>query len=429
MKIYANNLSNNINTPNRNKINDIPLTRKNVNLMDYTNHKYSNTNLIDDLSFTGGVNKLSVIKIDPLHQLIKDLIDFKGDNLEFAKYSFNKIKKHFNFEDLIKNDLHLVNRCEDDTFGAQFNSKTGEFQMDKTACLSLSKGEIASVLRHEFEHFLQHQRMFRHVDIGIGRYLKEEVLSISNKLDSEAYILNQKIDPIERQECINKYSNNFEDINMDFWNKIISTKGALKKDSVEAKLAKKEFEKLSQYWQKSYIDVNEIIGEEGLPLLQATKYYDKHKIGVQNDYWNNPIEIGARKAENNFLKQYLKISKESYIINKQITEDNEEFECIQEFMNNINVRFKNNNLPDRFKAYIYDDSTKKFLKEQPKNQDVYIIDCIKTASKNVKELSDKDAEINLLVFRNFIKEGDIRLYSQNETDNFLKFSEDLKIKS
>lgn len=424
MKIYANTITN-INPVAKNQQGSV-FSAKNTTPAAFADNKPANSGLIDYLSFTGAINQASIVKPNSIHQLIKDLIDFKGDNFEFAKYSFNKIKKHFGFEDLIKDDIHLVDRYKGNDFEAQFSSKTGEFEIDKITCLNLTRCEIASVIRHEFEHFLQAQRMFRHEDIGIGKCLKKDILQITELFDNEAYVLNQKVDPKQRQKFIDENSNNFEGINMDFWNKIISTKGILKKDDPEAKLAKKEFEKL--YSHKIYINFNKFDAKDrkALPIWQTTTYYDNHNIGNSDNYWTQPLEIAARKVEENFLKQYLKVSKESYSPSEQKFKDTEEFESIQEFMKSMAERFKNNNLPNLFKGYIYDKLTSNILNDKSIFDSSCSLQHIKEVTANVKSLSDDTIKNYLSLFKYRLDNGTIRLYNKKETDNFLKFAENFE---
>lgn len=368
------------------------------------------------LNFTGGINKLSVLKTNSLESLLHDLTGFKGDNVEFAKHTFDKFKKHFGYEDLMADNLQMVDRAKNESFVARFNDRTGEFQMDKQTCLSISRGEIASVLRHEFEHFFQFGRMFRSEEIGIEKYLKEETISIVKKVDKEAYILGEEINPQERQKYLDSSSVDVSMMNMDFWTKIIARKGILKKDTAEAVQAKEEFEALMEY--KPYINASELKDYSGLPKFQETIYYDAHEIGVMDNYWNNPIEIGARKEEKFLLESYLKLTKEPYTPHPLMVEDQGTFGGINRLMNTFQEKFKSNNLPDRFKAFVYDGIVSKFLKDS--NRNPYVKDCIQEASKTIKGLSESEVKIELITFKKMMEKGYMRLSSKEETDDFMK---------
>lgn len=416
MKITANNALMNMGLSSQRKYVENFLTpNSNASVYTSVDNKKVESPFGNHLNFTGAINRLKLVKENPLESLFRDLIDFKGDNIEFAKHTFNKYKKHFGYEDLIADNLEIVSKEQNLGFGARFMFRTGEFQMNKRACLALSRCEIASVLRHEFEHFFQFGRMFRSEEIGIGKYLREESKNIVKSVEDEAYILGEEIPQNVRQRSIDSNLQDFSIMNMNFWNKIIDNKGILKKDTVEAKQAKKEFEDLMGY--ESYIDVTSLKKYSGLPRLQETIYYDAHGIGAADNYWNNPLEIEARKVEKSFLKTYLKFSKESYTPNNQIVWDQEKFKGIDELIKAFKEKFKNNHLPHRFKADVYDEIVSKFLKEN--SGDLYVIDCIKEASKEIRALTAEEISLKLLNFKKLIKKGDIRLYSKEETDNFM----------
>ena len=107
------------------------------------------------LSFKGNIIKIHTDNPNSLGILIKELINYKGDNLDFAKFAFNKLKTHLGYKNLIKDNFKLVDIPDEGT-GSRFNYRTGEFQMDKSTCLMLSRAEIASVLRHEFTIYSQY---------------------------------------------------------------------------------------------------------------------------------------------------------------------------------------------------------------------------------------------------------------------------------
>lgn len=427
MKIVINNELNNARFLGQRKYAQNTLISKDgVSTCQSSDIKQIENPFVNHLSFTGGINKLNIVKTNSLESLIQDLIDFKGDNIEFAKHSFNKLKKHFGYGDLITDNLEIVNKEESSGLAlskvAEFNYPTGKFWMNKEDCLSLSRCEIASVLRHEFEHFFQFERMFSSEEIGIEKYLKEESRRVFKKTNNEAYIFGIEEVPQVIQNPTNSFS-----MNMKFWSKIIDKKGILKIGTVEAKQAKNEFEALVEY--ESYIDVTRYKEYSGLPRLQETIYYDKHGIGETDDYWNNPLEIGARREEKNFLDKYLKLSKEPYVPNNEIVEVEKTSNGIDELMRAYKEKFKTNHLPDRFKAYVYDEIVSKLLKENlGALKEMHDLDCIKDACKTIKGLSSEEVKTHLLNFKKLIEKGDIRLYSKEETNDFMKLANEFSDK-
>jgi len=368
------------------------------------------------LNFTGGINKISVVKSNTLEPLLRDLIDFKGDNIEFAKHTFSKMKKYFGYEDVMVDNFKIVDECKSGIDGAAFNCRSGDFEMDKESCLSLSRPEIVSVLGHEFEHFFQFDRMFRSEEIGIEKYLKEETLNIVNKVDSEFYVAGIEVTPEEKQKSID-IDKSIELMNMDFWNKIIRKKGIIKKGTLEAKQAKEELEALMSY--KPYLNMEKYTEAPNFPKLQGTIYYDYHKIGDYDYYWNNPMEIGARKAEKSWLDTYLNVSKEPYTPSPQIVKNSDMYASIERFMGTIKEKFESNDLPNRFKADVYDEIVSELQEKNPKG--MYVIDCIKEADKTLKTWTTDEVEEALLDSKYFIEKGYLRFDSPKETDDFMKY--------
>lgn len=412
--------SNNFNHPSLNKYGSTKLACQNSDLNYENNTARQSEPFTSYLNFTGRINKLGVKNPNSLDSLIRSLIDFKGDNFEFAQYAFEKMKTHFGYGDLMHDNFKFVDRCDGQNFAAKFDFTTGGFKFVKSACKMLKKAEIAMTLRHEFEHFLQYDRMFRSEDIGIDKYIRAERIEISKHIKKLAYIVGEEIAPEERPHPTNPYAARYATMNMAFWNKIIESKGLLKKDSAEAKQAMTEFESLMAH--KRYVDVSSLEKCSDFPKLQKTEYYDEHGIGELDNYYRSPIEIGARKAENEFLNRYVELSKKPYTPHKQIDYDKNKFDAIEEFMNASGSKYGNNNLPDRFKAYIYDGITDRYLQKHP-FEDLSILDCLKEVAKQIRAWSKSEAKDKLLGFKKLIDEGLIRLNSQEETDEFMKFAE------
>jgi len=430
MQIVINKTMNNLFQLNRRKYNKFSPT-SNTNVLNYQNNsdtldlstnsksKKRENSAYSNMAFTGGIKPISIRKTKNLKPLFQDLINFKGDNIEFTKYAFGRLKKHFGYEDLIPADINMVNKAEDKNWGAGFNNKTGEFRMDRYTCLTLSRSELASVLRHEFEHLFQFERMFRTEDIGIEKVVKVEAQQIIKSIDSKFYIAGIKVDPRERDEFeINNYNLCLKDINMKFWNNIIHKKGIIKKDSVEAKLAHKEFEDFSNI--KQFIDLTSVENEPDFPMFQKTKYYDSHNIESLYNYVINPLEIGARKAEKSFLKSYLEFSKMPYTPNPQIIKDEEISSAIKMFMLIFDKKFEGKITPERFRAYIYDRIVTEFLEEH--SEKVTILDRIREVPRILESWTDQEFKDKLFYFKYFVEKNYIRLNSQEETENFINWA-------
>lgn len=412
MNISRNTISSNINYQSLNRHDGSIPVCKNKDL------GYKNEPFASYLSFTGGINRLSVTQPSSLDSLIRSLIDFKGDNFEFAKHAFDKIKNHFGYGDLMHDNSRFVDQCELENTGAEFNFRTGEFQMENDACSNLSRPEIASVFWHEFEHFLQFDRMFRTKEIGIGGFLRASAMHLANAVNSKAYIKGKTLNPEKIQRAIDVVSDPTKNMNLDFWNSIIEAKGLLKKDSPEAKQAMEEFERSMSH--KTYIDASCFDLDSDLPLFQASRYYDVHELGTMYNYYTDPLEIEARKVEEEFLDRYVELSNESFTPNEGLASTLESFKAIEEFMHLAGSKYGNNNLPDRFKAYIYDEIVEGYAKKSP---NMLVVDCIKEANRRIKDWSTEEARNNLFKFRQRLDGGVIRLNSQQETDDFMKFAD------
>lgn len=421
MNISTNIVSKNINRQSLNGYGGNKPVCKNKDLVYRNDLTKQRTPFASYLNFTGGINKLGISKPSSLDSLIRSLIDFKGDNFEFAKHAFDKMKSHFGYEDLMHDNFRFVDTCGGGDFEARFNWKSGEFQMDREACLVLSRCEIASSLRHEFEHFFQFERMLRSEEVGLNGLLKEERARVVKVTDSECYILGLKVDPSETQELLNSYHDNLKYINVKFWREIVNSKGMLRKNTTEAKQAKAEFEGLAAV--KPYIKLTNPEDKRIQPLFQESIYYDLHDIGDKYEYWTHPIEVLARKVEKEFLDKYVKLSNQPYIPCKSTVLSEKYFKAIEDFMNSVGSKFGTNNLPYRFKAYIYDAEVHEFLKENPKYTKKDVLACIKGACKRVRALTKKKARVKLLSFKNWLHEGKMRLNSQEETDDFMEFAD------
>lgn len=415
MKVSINSASNNANRPSLNKYGSAISVCQNQNLVS------EKEPFASYLNFTGGINSLSVAKPSALDSLIRSLIDFKGDNFEFAQHAFDKMKIDFGYGDLMHDNFKFVDRCEGESFAAQFNPYTGGFEMDKSACKMLRKAEIAYSLRHEFEHFLQFNRMFRSEEIGVNNWVKADVSRKYKIAEGKGYIFGINIDAEAKQR--RAYPDSYDYLDMDFWSGIIDSKGVLTKDSAEAKQAKEEFESLMKH--KIYINTSELekYNDDRFPKSQKTKYYDEHGIGEQDNYYRNPLEVGARKTENEFLDRYIELSQESYKPHWQIAKDQKRFDAIEDFMNLVSSKYGNNQLPDRFKAYIYDEITEGYLQKHP-DEGLEVIDYLKEAARQIRAWSKSEDKDKLSEFKKLLDAGEIRLTSQEETDEFKKFAED-----
>lgn len=379
-----------------------------------------------------GLNRIiGTKKSNSLGRIFQKLYDFKGDNVDFAQLAFNKIAKYLGLKSLLPKKI-IVTDALNETGAATFRWRTGEFTIDKTSCQEATKASILNSIRHELEHYLQYEKIIRAEGIGIEKI---------SKLEAEKELKNYKGDffeahipeeylPEKRYRSDEGFINVINNaINKKFWQKVIKKRGIIKSGTSDAKKALEYLNAHLIYPRKNNYAQNycKTINMPYEVPHGFNSIYKKDKYHYQ--YVTNPLEVDARKTGKDIQEQYLdfesRITDNPRYIDEEAVEvqriDQLQLDSIKQFDDVFEQKFGKYNLPENFKGYMYFQA---LSKDSSSTQN--ILDAIKAAPQNIKEMDKKSILPFLDLYEFILKRGDIRLRSQDEIDKVNRFIQEYR---
>lgn len=382
-----------------------------------------NKSNIKEVNFGGTIHHL---KANPLERIFRELYEFNGDNIDFAQFAFNRLKKHLELDGVLPKNI-LVIDDPDGKRAAAFRWRTGEFIIDEKYCQESNKGSIINSIRHELEHYLQYEKIVRAKDIGPEKLIKldaEKELEYYKGDFFEAQIPEEHLpeEPYRSDANFIKVLSNAVD--KKFWQKVRRKRGVIKPGTADAQRALRYLNAFLAYPRKDNYAQNfcrthniTYTVPEGFASM-----YKKHKYHYL--YVTNPLEVDAYKVGNDIQEQYLEFESRTTgkprSINKELIEvqrmDQIQLDAIKQFDEVFEEKFGEYNLPDDFKGYMY---FHVMGNENSTNQDM--LDIIKAIPQNMKKM-EKPAILKLLKLYEFVLSEDVvRLRSQEEIDSVSKF--------
>lgn len=394
----------------------------NIKTDSFTHSVYNNSN-IGVINFCGLTPSL---KINPLDKMFQELYEFNGDNVEFAKLAFRKVRNHLGLKDVFTKDLSIVDLDrpnESKRTIAKFLWFSGDLGLDEEALKTSKKADILGEIRHEFEHYLQHEKMMRSEDIGIEKFIEfdnNKTLKNHNEALFEAQMLGEE--GINGEDFLKLKSELYD---IDFWRQVVAKRGTIKSGTSEAEEALRCFDAERLYPDDApYVEYYN--DGCGVPLknpdyLMFIKPYRNEKNNYE--YYTSILETNARDAENAIKKQYQEFIASKTGQKLTAEEEKEPFNLkqlikIKEFDEIFAQKFGKYNLPENFKAYLY----------TLIGCDVPHFDA--SGINNKFENSDKDYILNKLsLYKIFFEQGQVNMRSQDEVDRVNKFIEEYKMKN
>lgn len=392
----------------------------NIQADTFTSSKHNNSN-IGLINFCGLAHPL---KIDPLEKMFQELYEFNGNNVEFAKLSFRKVRDYLGLTDVFTKDLSIINLPQRDGTTALAESLwwSGDIGLDEEVLKTSTKDSILDSIRHEFEHYLQHEKMMRSEDIGIEKFIE---------LDNQKELCKHSADLFEAQmtdeRCMNdgeflEWKNSIVD--RDFWQNVIAKRGIIKSDTPESREALSYLNASLKYPNKhSYVELYHNL--DGIPIknpkyLMFIDQYRNAKIDF--DYYTSILETNARNVGSEIKKQYQEFIYRKTGQNISTAKEKEPFNLeeltkIKRFDEIFEQKFGQYNLPENFKAFMH-----------------AVIGC--DAHHNTTEINNKllNADKDYILFQlnlyeGFLKKGQINMRSQEEIDRVNKFIQEYRLEN
>ncbi|MDD3436393.1 MAG: hypothetical protein PHC64_04480 [Candidatus Gastranaerophilales bacterium] len=379
----------------------------------FMSSKHNNSN-IGLVNFCGLAHPL---KINSLEKMFQELYEFNGDNVEFAQLAFRKVRDYLGLADVFTKDLSIVDLSRPNASKrtiAKFFWFSGDMGLDEEALKTSSRASILGYIRHEFEHYLQNEKMMRSEDIGIERFIEldnQKALKAHKEALFEAQMPSKSC--MSDEEFIEFKTSR---IDRDFWGNVIAKRGVIKSGTPEADEALKYLDAHLSYPEDApYIEYyNEFCD---IPLkhpdyLMFIKPYRDEKNHY--DYYTSILETNARNVENDIRKQYQEFVAKKTGQQSPTVEEKEPFNLqelikIKRFDEIFEQKFGKYNLPENFKAYMYT------LIGYDVHYDTSEI------NNKLLNLTREDILSKLDLYEIFLEKGQVNMRSQEELDCVNRF--------
>lgn len=388
-------------------------------------------------SFLGAIGLGSIIKANEaksqkeLEKIFQELYDFKGDNVDFAKLAFKKIKTYLGLEEILDKDLISRNipthpGCLPTSAG--FDWRKCEFVINEEGCKSETKDSILCSISHELEHYLQYEKIMRFKKIGVDKFaeLYAQFEMAIYKQDFFEANLNELLSKEGEEYLLNTMQGT---INKEVWKDIVNKRGIIKSKSglqqaqqyLEAHFAYPNYDN----YARNYLDYMKEPYDTSYDFFKDLYKTEKAEL----KYYTNKLEMEAKKAGANIQDAYLKfVSKatgEPFIKNS----DQEDFDklniprmtAIKDFDEIFEQKFGKYNLPENFKAFIYAQ-----IKIECNLNAQDGLSLLKLVPQRMKEIDKNFMLKRTQMYEYLLNEGIVNLRSQDEIDRFNRFIQEYK---
>lgn len=361
-----------------------------------------------------------------LEAVFKDLHEFKGDNIEFAKTTYNALRKHYGYEGIL-DDLVLF-ADKNDSGTAYFSAADCHFKLNTADDFNESKADIIDTIGHEFEHFFQYERIFCSEDIGIKKFSEALSEAYSQKFKNYQY---QKYNPsFDSAIPPHKMDVNFiQNSLLQSWGRIIEKKGRIKSGTKETNDALVEFkDAISNKWKKTDFIKDDVTASPNIPdaFPEFSGMYDSFHSNW--NYYYNPNEVKAREAGASLSKKFLgyqsKIEGKKVEIKEKSGFVKNIAEPTNEYINTLRKVYKSNNLPQEFLKYIYGDLCMDvYAISQAEDIEICSMNILHNIAKQISSSDEVYIKQKLRTFKQLVEEDKIRLEAPKAKEEFLAYTD------